>query len=167
VAGKLTLSYPRVQMLTGHQQHKETLGDSFDIHVAFSRETKQKVYVQHLIKTHAKDVIDMIDNGAIVYVCGDAKHMARDVNSTLISTWAEQRNISLESATERVKGLRDTARYQVSRSHLRLTLLLTSRRRISGRYIAVAGWLDGELGLEAIDLVNVCKLSYSDFKSSI
>ncbi|WKT40404.1 Flavodoxin-like [Fusarium oxysporum f. sp. vasinfectum] len=94
------------------QEHKNTLGDSFDIHAAFSRETKQKVYVQHLIKSYANDVIDMIDNGAIVYVCGDAKHMARDVNSTLISIWAEQRNISVESATEKVKGLRDTARYQ-------------------------------------------------------
>ncbi|KAF9768371.1 hypothetical protein IL306_014340 [Fusarium sp. DS 682] len=94
------------------QEHKDTLGDSFDIHVAFSRETKQKVYVQHLIKTHAKEVIDMIENGAIVYVCGDAKHMARDVNSTLVSIWAEQRNISVESATEKVKALRDNARYQ-------------------------------------------------------
>ncbi|KAF4340162.1 NADPH-ferrihemo reductase [Fusarium beomiforme] len=94
------------------QEHKETLGDSFDIHVAFSRETKQKVYVQHLIKTHAKEVVDMIENGAIIYICGDAKHMARDVNSTLISVWAEQRGISLESATEKVKGLRDNARYQ-------------------------------------------------------
>ncbi|ENH71776.1 NADPH--cytochrome P450 reductase [Fusarium oxysporum f. sp. cubense race 1] len=124
------------------QEHKNTLGDSFDIHAAFSRETKQKVYVQHLIKSYANDVIDMIDNGAIVYVCGDAKHMARDVNSTLISIWAEQRNISVESATEKVKGLRDTARYQVSISHLRLKPLLTSRRRISGRYSSVAASVD-------------------------
>ncbi|KAF4421737.1 NADPH-ferrihemo reductase [Fusarium acutatum] len=94
------------------QEHKTTLGDNFDIYTAFSRETKQKVYVQHLIKTHAKEVMDMIDDGAIVYVCGDAKHMARDVNSTLISIWAEERNISIESATEKVKGLRDAVRYQ-------------------------------------------------------
>lgn len=77
--------------------------------------------------------MDMIDNGAIIYVCGDAKHMARDVNSTLISIWAEQRDISIESAAEKVKGLRDTARYQVSISHPRLAPLLTPRRRTSGR----------------------------------
>lgn len=114
------------QRLTNQQEHKDTLGGRFDIHVAFSRETKQKVYVQHLIKNHAKEVIDMIDNDAIVFVCGDAKHMARDVNSTLISIWAEQRNISIESAAEKVKGLRDTARYQVSISHPGMTPLLTS-----------------------------------------
>jgi sulfite reductase alpha subunit-like flavoprotein len=78
--------------------------------------------------------MNMIDDGAIVYVCGDAKHMARNVNSTLILIWAEQRNISVERATEKVKGLRDTARYQVSISYPELTPLLTSRRRISGRY---------------------------------
>lgn len=128
-------------MLTNQQEHKDTLGDSFDIRVAFSRETKQKVYVQHLIKSHAKEVMDMIDNGAIVYVCGDAKHMARDVNSTLISIWAEQRSISVESATEKVKGLRDTARYQVSISHPGLTPLLTSRRRTSGRYSGITAFI--------------------------
>jgi len=126
VGGKSTFSPCPANPTNNGQEHKNTLGDSFDIHAAFSREAKQKVYVQHLIKSHANDVIDMIDNGAIVYVCGDAKHMARDVNSTLISIWAEQRNISVESATEKVKGLRDTARYQVSISHLRLKPLLTS-----------------------------------------
>ncbi|KAM0560049.1 hypothetical protein ACHAPJ_004008 [Fusarium lateritium] len=94
------------------QDHKSVLGDNFDINVAFSRETNQKVYVQHLIKTHAKDVLDMIDKGANIYVCGDAKHMARDVNSTLISIWAEQCGISVENAAERVRELRDTGRYQ-------------------------------------------------------
>ncbi|KAF4962583.1 hypothetical protein FSARC_9361 [Fusarium sarcochroum] len=94
------------------QEYRNVLRDNFDIHVAFSRETSQKVYVQHLIKTHAKDVLDMIDKGANIYVCGDAKHMARDVNSTLVSIWAEQREISVENATERVRELRDTGRYQ-------------------------------------------------------
>lgn len=129
-------------MLTNQKEHKDTLGDSFDIRVAFSRETKKKVYVQHLIKDHAKEVIDMIDNGAIVYVCGDAKHMARDVNSTLISIWAEQRNISIDNATEKVKGLRDTTRYQVSISHPVLIPLLTFPRRISGRYPGKAAFVD-------------------------
>ncbi|KAF4440933.1 NADPH-ferrihemoprotein reductase [Fusarium austroafricanum] len=91
---------------------KNILGDAFDIHIAFSRETKQKVYVQHMIKTHAKEVVDMIENGAIVYVCGDAKHMARDVNSTLISIWAEQRGFSENEALEKVKSLRENGRYQ-------------------------------------------------------
>lgn len=136
------MSWFLIKCTNNRQEHKNTLGDNFDIQVAFSRETKQKVYVQHLIKTHAKEVMDMIDDGAIVYVCGDAKHMARDVNSTLISIWAEQRNISVESATEKVKSLRDTARYQVSISHLGLTPLLTSRRRISGRYGGITTFLD-------------------------
>ena len=52
---------------------------------AFSREFDQKVYVQHLIKQNAAAVHELIvDKGANIYICGDAKHMAKDVERTLI-----------------------------------------------------------------------------------
>jgi NADPH-ferrihemoprotein reductase len=53
--------------------------------VAFSREQAQKVYVQHLIQENAAKLADLIcKQGASIYICGDANHMAKDVEQVLI-----------------------------------------------------------------------------------
>ena len=51
---------------------------------AFSRETSEKVYVQHKIQEHATEVARLISEGAYIMVCGDGAHMAKDVHATLI-----------------------------------------------------------------------------------
>lgn len=51
--------------------------------VAFSRDTDEKVYVQHRMLQHSKELFDWLEQGAAVYICGDEKHMARDVHRTL------------------------------------------------------------------------------------
>ena len=54
------------------------------LHVAFSRDGKNKDYVQHHLARAAADVKALIaDKGACVYVCGDAKAMAKDVHAAL------------------------------------------------------------------------------------
>merc|ERR1712070_321225 len=49
------------------------------LRTAFSRQTKDKVYVQHLLEKDGMQVWQLLEQGAHVYVCGDAKYMAVDV----------------------------------------------------------------------------------------
>jgi cytochrome P450 / NADPH-cytochrome P450 reductase len=60
-----------------------------DLHVAFSRYDGKKTYVQDLLKAEADRVRALIDQGAIVYVCGDGGRMEPDVKRTLVSMYDE------------------------------------------------------------------------------
>jgi len=51
---------------------------------AFSRDTSNKIYVQHRMLENQKELWQWIQDGAKIYVCGDKKRMAKDVNQTLI-----------------------------------------------------------------------------------
>lgn len=53
------------------------------IDTAFSRDQAEKVYVQHRIREHGEDIWRWLEDGAHVYVCGDAKRMAADVDQAL------------------------------------------------------------------------------------
>lgn len=53
------------------------------LHLAFSRETEKKVYVQHLLATQGPAVWDCLNNGGRIYICGDARGMAREVEEAL------------------------------------------------------------------------------------
>ncbi|KAI9270882.1 hypothetical protein BY458DRAFT_555807 [Sporodiniella umbellata] len=90
----------------------ETLGSESRIVTAFSRETEKKVYVQHRLMEHGQEMWQLLEKGAYVYVCGDAKNMARDVNHTFVQ-FAQQFGAMDESkAHDYVKNLRNTGRYQ-------------------------------------------------------
>ena len=54
-----------------------------DLDVAFSRHDGKKTYVQDLLKAEGERVAALIDQGAIVYVCGDGGRMEPDVKRTL------------------------------------------------------------------------------------
>jgi cytochrome P450/NADPH-cytochrome P450 reductase len=60
-----------------------------DLHVAFSRHDGKKVYVQDLLKQQAKALWPLIDQGAIIYVCGDGGRMEPDVKRALIALRCE------------------------------------------------------------------------------
>lgn len=95
------------------QEHKQVLGDSFEMSVAFSRQGPKKVYVQHLLKERADEVNRLLEAGGHVYVCGDAKHMARDVQSSFGDILMRERAVTEVQSKEILKDLRAANRYQV------------------------------------------------------
>jgi len=80
--------------------------------VAFSRDTPEKVYVQHRIWEKRADVIAWLDGGATFYLCGDAKQMAKDVRATLVRAYADVKSLSPEAAEAAVAALERDKRYQ-------------------------------------------------------
>jgi sulfite reductase (NADPH) flavoprotein alpha-component len=80
--------------------------------VAFSRDTDQKVYVQHKMLENSKELFEWLDNGAYFYVCGDKQYMAKDVHETLISIIAKEGNMSQEEAEAYLKDMQKQKRYQ-------------------------------------------------------
>lgn len=93
-------------------EYAKVLGESFELITAFSRESSKKVYVQHKIKEREDEILALLDQGAFVYVCGDAATMAKDVNETLVDIWAKGKNVSHEQAHEFLKDFKTTNRYQ-------------------------------------------------------
>jgi len=70
--------------------------------LAFSRDQSYKIYVQHRMLEQAKELWSWLQNGAYFYVCGDARHMAKDVHQTLIDIAQKQGGLSAEAAAEYV-----------------------------------------------------------------
>ena len=79
--------------------------------VAFSRDTPEKVYVQHKIWDRRRDLIEWLDGGANFYVCGDAKAMAKDVRGALVAAYADVKQITPEAAELAVAALERGGRY--------------------------------------------------------
>ncbi|MCA1760888.1 MAG: NADPH-dependent assimilatory sulfite reductase flavoprotein subunit, partial [Bacteroidales bacterium] len=81
--------------------------------VAFSRDQQEKVYVQHKLIENQKEIFEWIESGAVVYLCGDRRNLAKDVNKTLLEIIRTQGGISEEQAEKYLKNLKREKRYQV------------------------------------------------------
>ena len=79
--------------------------------VAFSRDTPEKVYVQHKIWDRRAELVEWLDKGAYFYVCGDAKAMAKDVRVALVRAYADVKSLSPEAAEQAVATLEREKRY--------------------------------------------------------
>ncbi|TWI58167.1 assimilatory sulfite reductase (NADPH) flavoprotein subunit [Halalkalibacter nanhaiisediminis] len=80
--------------------------------VAFSRDTDEKVYVQHRMEEQSKELFKWLQEGAVVYICGDEKHMAHDVHNTLIDIIEKEGGMSREKAEEYLADMQQQKRYQ-------------------------------------------------------
>lgn len=78
---------------------------------AFSRDTDRKVYVQDRMMEQAPQFWSWLQDGATVYVCGDASRMAKDVHGTLCRIVQEQGAMTAQAAVEYVGELKDAHRY--------------------------------------------------------
>ena len=72
---------------------KETLGDKLRIVTAFSRDEDRKIYVQDRVVEESQTVLEMLDAGANMYICGKAS-MAREVDTKLEAAAMERRKLS-------------------------------------------------------------------------
>jgi len=79
--------------------------------LAFSRDSDEKVYVQHRMKQNANELFEWLEAGAYFFVCGDAQRMAVDVDLALKDVIASVSGKGLDFAREYVKSLSQQNRY--------------------------------------------------------
>ncbi|QRZ92217.1 assimilatory sulfite reductase (NADPH) flavoprotein subunit [Bacillus subtilis] len=80
--------------------------------VAFSRDTEEKVYVQHRMLEQSAELFEWLQEGAAVYICGDEKHMAHDVHNTLLEIIEKEGKMSREEAEAYLADMQQQKRYQ-------------------------------------------------------
>ena len=78
---------------------------------AFSRDQDGKIYVQDKMLEQASVFWSWLQDGASVYVCGDASRMAKDVHATLHTIVEKEGSMSPRAAEEYVHALREEHRY--------------------------------------------------------
>ncbi|XP_011700669.1 PREDICTED: NADPH--cytochrome P450 reductase isoform X2 [Wasmannia auropunctata] len=82
------------------------------LHVAFSREQSHKVYVTHLLEKNKEELWRVIgEQNGHIYVCGDARNMARDVHNILLKVVMERGNMSELDAANYIKKMESQKRY--------------------------------------------------------
>ncbi|XP_060572086.1 NADPH--cytochrome P450 reductase-like [Ruditapes philippinarum] len=92
-------------------QEYEKNGTLTKMHLAFSRDQAEKEYVQHLLKKNAEETWKLLESGGHLYVCGDARNMARDVHDTLTYIIQECGGMDSTKAADYIKKLQNKGRY--------------------------------------------------------
>lgn len=83
-----------------------------NLDVAFSRDTAEKIYVQHRMLERSRELYAWLEDGAHFYVCGDEKAMSRDVHEALLRVIETEGGHSREAAEDYVRRLSSEHRYQ-------------------------------------------------------
>eukprot|EP00056_Hartaetosiga_gracilis_P004000 m.70237 g.70237 ORF g.70237 m.70237 type:complete len:668 (+) comp11664_c0_seq1:84-2087(+) len=101
-----------------HYMYREELegfmreGTLTHLYTAFSRDGPKKVYVQHLMEDHEAEIGELIRMGAHIYVCGDAKHMARDVHRCIVNIIKTTFSCSTTDAEDRLAQMALRRKFQ-------------------------------------------------------
>ncbi|SFJ62782.1 sulfite reductase (NADPH) flavoprotein alpha-component [Bosea sp. OK403] len=80
--------------------------------LAWSRDGKEKIYVQDRMRERGAELFAWLEQGAHFYVCGDAKRMAKDVERAMVDVVAEHGGRSADEAVAYVAALKKAGRYQ-------------------------------------------------------
>lgn len=83
------------------------------MNVAFSRDGADKVYVQHRLLEHARDVYAWLEEGAHIYVCGDGAKLAPDVHAALLKIVEQQSGKGKAAAEDYISAMQSDRRYQM------------------------------------------------------
>ena len=86
-------------------------GQLHRLDLAFSRDQADKVYVQHKLREHGRELFAWIEGGAHLYVCGDASRMARDVEAALLDVIASHGGRDADGAKDYLSQLQQQGRY--------------------------------------------------------
>ena len=81
------------------------------MNVAFSRDQAEKLYVQHKLWQHRKELAEWILNGAYLYICGAKDPMSTDVENMLTQIIKEQNGLTEEGAVDYLNALKEEGRY--------------------------------------------------------
>lgn len=92
-----------------HAMHTD--GHLTRLDLAFSRDQNDKIYVQDRMLEQASTFWQWLQDGASIYVCGDASRMAKDVDATLHTITEQQGCLSTEAAADYIRKLKDEHRY--------------------------------------------------------
>lgn len=79
--------------------------------LAFSRDQEEKIYVQDRMRENGAELFAWLEQGGYFFVCGDAYHMAKDVDKALHDVIAEHGNLSEQQAIDYVNQLKKDKRY--------------------------------------------------------
>jgi sulfite reductase (NADPH) flavoprotein alpha-component len=85
--------------------------DFLTLHTAFSRDQKEKIYVQQRMLENSRAIFALLEEGAYFYVCGDAARMAKDVDLALHKIVESASGKMIDEAKEYIQKLRSTKRY--------------------------------------------------------
>ncbi len=89
--------------------HRDGLLHKLDL--AWSRDQKDKIYVQHLMLQHGAEIWKWLQDGASFYVCGDASRMAKDVDAALLEIARIHGNLDDSGAADAIATLKKEKRY--------------------------------------------------------
>jgi sulfite reductase alpha subunit-like flavoprotein len=98
--------YYRDELETMHRD-----GVLTQLSLAFSRDQRQKVYVQDVMRQHAAQLWSWLQDGARLYICGDASRMAKDVDRALRDIARQRGHLDQDEADAYVARLVSDKRY--------------------------------------------------------
>jgi cytochrome P450/NADPH-cytochrome P450 reductase len=82
-----------------------------ELHTAFSRADRPKTYVQHQVTAQKERVWNLIEQGAVIYVCGDGGKMEPDVKAALVAIYREKSGADAEAGLRWIDDLGTKNRY--------------------------------------------------------